>query len=198
LLLQVVVVVVASAATLCSILVLKSSPSHSESNRELSWETIVIMNIGSSSSPSSVYNTEVQRSTFPSAYYDPFYPNGGPTTWSSYPPPTYQSQASQSVTSGPTSCLLPSGPKGLVGPHFTPVHHQRRKRRVLFTQAQVRVMMSAYFRVYDLFKTHDDPYHCILIWMTLSSTPLQLIPLSLSQCFIWKALNQFLTSTLRL
>ncbi|CAG2170136.1 unnamed protein product [Oppiella nova] len=96
------------------------------------------MNIGSSSSPSSVYGTDVQhRSSFASAYYDPFYPNGGPTTWSSYPPPTYQSQTGQSVSSGAGSCLLPSGPKGLVGPHFTPVHHQRRKRRVLFTQAQV-------------------------------------------------------------
>ncbi|XP_054169135.1 homeobox protein LOX10-like [Oppia nitens] len=77
------------------------------------------------------------RSSFTSAYYDPFYPNCGPTTWSSYPPPTYQSQSGQTVPSSAGSCLLPPAPKSLVGPHFTPVHHQRRKRRVLFTQAQV-------------------------------------------------------------
>ena len=96
------------------------------------------MNIGSSSSPSSAYSSEVTRSTFPTAYYDPFYPNGGPTTWSAYPPATYQSQPTQPIPTGPGGCLMPTGPKGLVGPHFTPVHHQRRKRRVLFTQAQVR------------------------------------------------------------
>lgn len=112
------------------------------------------MNIGSSASPLSAYSSEVTRSSFTSPYYEPFYPNGGPNTWSAYPPPTYSSQPTQSVTSGPTgptSCLLPPGPKGLVGPHFTPVHHQRRKRRVLFTQAQVRddeCVLQA-LRVYD-------------------------------------------------
>ncbi|RWS13093.1 homeobox protein Nkx-2.2-like protein [Dinothrombium tinctorium] len=82
------------------------------------------MNIGSSASASSAYGT----------YYDPFYPNGGPTTWATYPPPPPPPPSS----SGTASCLLSSaGPKGLTGPHFTPVHQQRRKRRVLFTQAQV-------------------------------------------------------------
>lgn len=115
------------------------------------------MNIGPSSSSSSTYGT----------YYDPFYPNGGPTTWSSYPgpPPPPQSSA---TSSGPGSCLIgPVGPKGLP-PHFTPVHQQRRKRRVLFTQAQVRssrfekeplitILIETSVALFLLLAEYDDP-----------------------------------------
>lgn len=113
------------------------------------------MNIGpATSSPSSIHHhhqygttaPDMTRSTFPATYYDPFYTNGGPSAWSAYPTPTYSAQAaaSQAVTSAAAaagSCLLgPTGPKGLVNSHFSTVHSQRRKRRVLFTQAQVLVL----------------------------------------------------------
>jgi len=88
------------------------------------------MNIGSSASSSSAYG----------AYYDPFYPNGGPSTWAAYPPPQTLPPQSSVSSSGHGPCLISGGPKGLSASHFTPVHQQRRKRRVLFTQAQVRVM----------------------------------------------------------
>lgn len=66
------------------------------------------------------------------SYYDPFYPNTGHTSWSAYaaPPPPAASAGGCGLLSG-------GGHKALAGPHFTPVHQQRRKRRVLFTQAQV-------------------------------------------------------------
>ncbi|KAI1284982.1 Thyroid transcription factor 1 [Halotydeus destructor] len=83
------------------------------------------MNIGSSATSSSAAY---------GAYYDPFYAaNGGHAGWSAYaagPPPNAQSAG---------SCLLNGGHKGLTSAHFTPVHQQRRKRRVLFTQAQVKI-----------------------------------------------------------
>lgn len=92
------------------------------------------MNIGSSatsSAASAAYGT----------YYDPFYPNSG-HSWSAYAAPPPGSNSSLS-TSGPCGLLSSAGHKGLSGAHFTPVHQQRRKRRVLFTQAQVRVDSNA-------------------------------------------------------
>lgn len=86
------------------------------------------MNIGSSatsSAASAAYGT----------YYDPFYPNSG-HSWSAYAAPPPGSNSSLSA-SGPCGLLSSAGHKGLSGAHFTPVHQQRRKRRVLFTQAQV-------------------------------------------------------------
>ncbi|XP_074596940.1 thyroid transcription factor 1-like isoform X2 [Brevipalpus obovatus] len=94
------------------------------------------MNIGSSGSSSSPH-------PYPyGACYEPFgYTNGGPSTWTHYPPPTNPLQASVSGPGGPGSCLLAAaaanGPKGLAASHFSGVHQQRRKRRVLFTQQQV-------------------------------------------------------------
>ena len=85
-----------------------------------------IMNIGTATSTASAYGT----------YYDPFYPNGGHATWSAYgapPPPAPATSLSSS------SCGLLAGHKGLTASHFTPVHQSRRKRRVLFTQHQVRM-----------------------------------------------------------
>lgn len=92
--------------------------------------------------------TDMSRSTFPSTYYDPFYANGTAGAWSAYPTSTYSAQAAVAVSqaavvssaaaAAASTCLLgPSGPKSLVNSHFTAVHSQRRKRRVLFTQAQV-------------------------------------------------------------
>ncbi|KPM03346.1 homeobox protein Nkx-2.2-like protein [Sarcoptes scabiei] len=105
------------------------------------------MNIGpSTSSQSAIHHhqygsnaPEMSRATFPSSYYDPFYAQTAPTPWSAYSTPTsYSSSASQVVTSAANTCLLgPNGPKSLVNAHFSTVHSQRRKRRVLFTQAQV-------------------------------------------------------------
>jgi hypothetical protein len=71
------------------------------------------------------------------SYYDPFYHNAGHTSWSAYaaPPPTAAS----------AGLLTSGGHKSLTGPHFTPVHQQRRKRRVLFTQTQVRVTLMPLF-----------------------------------------------------
>lgn len=108
------------------------------------------MNIGpATSSPSSMHHhqygtsaPDMSRSTFPSSYYESFYANGTPA-WSAYPAATYPSQASQAVTSAAGTCLLgPNGPKSLVNSHFSTVHSQRRKRRVLFTQAQVRYIYT--------------------------------------------------------
>lgn len=89
---------------------------------------------------------DMSRSTFPSSYYESFYANGAPSAWGAYPAAaaaTYSSQANTAVTSAAaaaSSCLLgPTGPKSLVNSHFSTVHSQRRKRRVLFTQAQVLV-----------------------------------------------------------
>lgn len=113
------------------------------------------MNIGpATSSPSAMHHhqyassaADMSRSTFPSSYYESFYANGAPSAWGAYPPPaaTYSTQASTAVTSAAAnSCLLgPSGPKSLVNSHFSTVHSQRRKRRVLFTQAQVLVPSSS-------------------------------------------------------
>lgn len=91
-------------------------------------------------------------SPYAGSYYDPFYPNAGHTSWSAYPAPPPPSAAS----GGP--CLLTSGGhKGLGGPHFTPVHQQRRKRRVLFTQAQVCPVRESLDTLYD---PQDDPRLC--------------------------------------
>lgn len=110
------------------------------------------MNIGpATSSPSAMHHhqygssaPDMSRSTFPSSYYESFYANGAPSAWGAYPAAaaaTYSTQASSAVTSAAaSSCLLgPSGPKSLVNSHFSTVHSQRRKRRVLFTQSQVLV-----------------------------------------------------------
>lgn len=81
------------------------------------------MNLGSSaaSAASSAYGT----------YYDPFYPNGSHASWTS-------AYGANPPSASAGACgLLTTGHKGLTSSHYTPVHQQRRKRRVLFTQAQV-------------------------------------------------------------
>uniref|UniRef100_T1JTE7 Homeobox domain-containing protein n=1 Tax=Tetranychus urticae TaxID=32264 RepID=T1JTE7_TETUR len=108
------------------------------------------MNIGSAGSSSSSAAAAAAAASAYGTYYDSFYPNGGPSTWAAYPGPqslpstvpgtVTNSGPSGSSVVGPGSCLLgasSSGPKGLTSSHFTPVHQQRRKRRVLFTQQQV-------------------------------------------------------------
>lgn len=81
------------------------------------------------------------------AYYDPFYAQASSVShggWSAYGAPPISTSSVAAAAAG--SCLLnATGQKGmsahhgLTSHHFTPVHHQhqRRKRRVLFTQAQV-------------------------------------------------------------
>ena len=96
--------------------------------------------------------TDMSRSTFPSSYYESFYAaNGAPAAaWGAYQAAAgYQtsaaaSQAAAAVAANSAAavaannCLLgTSAPKSLVNTHFSTVHSQRRKRRVLFTQAQV-------------------------------------------------------------
>lgn len=101
------------------------------------------MNIGSAatSSATSAYGT----------YYDPFYANTGhAATWSAYAAASGGAPNASSA-SGPCS-LLSQGHKVLSGAHFTPVHQQRRKRRVLFTQAQV----STSWPLYSSTRSVDD------------------------------------------
>ena len=69
------------------------------------------------------------------SYYDPFYPNSGHTSWSAYAAPPPPAASAGGLLAG----------QGHKIPHFTPVHQQRRKRRVLFTQAQVRHSMTLVF-----------------------------------------------------
>lgn len=107
------------------------------------------MNIGgAATSSSAAYGT----------YYDAFYPNGSHATWTAYgappPPPT-------SSSSGPCG-LLSAGHKGLSSAHFTPVH-SRRKRRVLFTQAQVSQCLTCHEKD-DL---DDDDLEIIMMRMML-------------------------------
>ncbi|OTF71279.1 homeobox protein Nkx-2.2-like protein [Euroglyphus maynei] len=94
---------------------------------------------------------EMSRSTFPSSYYDPFYANTATSPWSAYPTPaSYTTSTSQVVTAAAAAaaannCIIgPNGPKhSLVNTHFSSVHHsQRRKRRVLFTQAQMMTILT--------------------------------------------------------
>ncbi|XP_015792847.1 homeobox protein DTH-2 [Tetranychus urticae] len=121
------------------------------------------MNIGSSSSGSSstvTATSSVTGSTY-NNYCDPFYPNGGSSSWASYlppppPPPPASSVGSLAGPSGPStstsgstsgldaSCYYNHGTAGKPyhphhhhHHHYTSISHQRRKRRVLFTQQQV-------------------------------------------------------------
>lgn len=113
------------------------------------------------------------------SYYDPFYPNAGHTSWSAYAAPPPPSAASAGACAG---LLSASGHKGIAGPHFTPVHQQRRKRRVLFTQAQVSPTLDT---LYDP-QPQDDPP----LLPSPSPTPLNL-HLSLIVCQVYELERRF-------
>ena len=101
---------------------------------------------------------DVSRATFPGSYYDSFYAANvsaaAPGAWgyagnaASYTSAAAQAAAAaqnavNNAAAAAGTCLLGStAPKSLA--HFSSVHSQRRKRRVLFTQAQVSLINTLF------------------------------------------------------